>query len=344
MKRSQATILKLLTIVLLTSSCKEEPTPMTEANNPEVNSMLEDVKNKHMRSFIISHRGNIEGEYLFDSKENTGYDLRSATKSITTTLIGIAIDKGYIKSEYETIGQYIEPLIGPIQPDQANLRIFDLMTMTAGGKDEFLTSTEYFRWLNAPEHLKYIFTTSLTEPRGKFIYNNELMYLLSVIIHQTTGMSEKEFARIHLFEPMGIKSRGWEVVGDYNNGGAGLQLSANEMTKIGELYLNKGVYNGTRIVSEEWISKVLTPRVATIGYGDYHYGFGWWLGTTTDSVRYAYALGWAGQFIFVVPELDLTVTASHTLRASETESVNNTINTREFVVNRIIKYYKDSGN
>jgi CubicO group peptidase (beta-lactamase class C family) len=163
-----------------------------------------------------------------------------------------------------------------------------------------------------------------------------------VIIEQATGMSENEFARIHLFEPMEIKTRGWETVGGYNNGGAGLVLSAHEMARFGALYLNKGVYNGKRIVSEEWLAKALTPQIPTIGYGDYHYGFGWWLGTTSDSIKYAYALGWAGQYIFVVPELDLTVTATHSLDVPESAAVNNVINTRDFVVNKIIKHYKEA--
>jgi CubicO group peptidase (beta-lactamase class C family) len=325
--------------VLVLISCNDEPTPVVQAVNPEVNDLILGVKNRDLRSFVIYHNGTIDGQYLFDGKEGTGYDIRSATKSITTTLIGIAIDKGFIKSEYETIGQYFEPLVGPIKPEQANLRIIDLMTMTAGGKDEFFSSTEYFRWLNAPEHLKYVFDYTLTGPHGVFIYSNELMYLLSVIIEQTTGMTEKEFARIHLFEPMGIKSRDWETADGHNNGGAGLQLSANEMRKIGELYLNKGEYNGERIVSEEWIAKALTPHVSGTGYHDHQYGYGWWLGST-DSTQYAFALGWAGQFIFVVPDLNLVVIATHSLSASETSSVNNTEAFHAFVEKRIIPYYK----
>jgi CubicO group peptidase (beta-lactamase class C family) len=331
----------LVLFVSVSLSCKEDDSPSLIVNNPAVDEFIQEARDQGMQSFTIYQKNTLEGAYNFDGNENTAYDLRSVTKSITTTLIGIAIDKGLIESENETIGQFLEPLMGPIDPVKANLRIVDLLTMTAGATDEFFNAAEYFRWMESPDHLGYIIDTSISGTPGTFSYNNGLMFLLGAIIQQSSGLSLKEFARINLFEPIGIKSRGWETIGNFQNGGAGIELTAVEMAKIGLLYLNGGSFEGKQIVSEAWISKALTPYVATIGYGEYSYGYGWWLGYA-NTTEYAYALGYGGQFIFIIPELDLVITATNALNTSEAEAIANTIQTRDFITTRVIKHYADS--
>jgi CubicO group peptidase (beta-lactamase class C family) len=140
----------------------------------------------------------------------------------------------------------------------------------------------------------------IAEPGTVFEYCNSASFLLSAIIQETSGTDTLAYAQVNLFSPLGITEVEWQTnpQGIYTGWG-GMRLEPRDMAKIGYLYLQNGVWEGEQIVHAAWVAASTAKYIdATLQDG---YGYQWWL---TDEGLYM-ALGYAGQFIFVVPELDL---------------------------------------
>jgi CubicO group peptidase (beta-lactamase class C family) len=143
------------------------------------------------------------------------------------------------------------------------------------------------------------------------IYSTGNSHLLSAILTQATGMSTHAFAREHLAKPLGIALPAWarDPQGIYF-GGNQMRLSAHALLRIGELYRNHGRSGDAQIVPEGWIAQSLTPRARSIFSGQL-YGYGWFVSSIGDHPLF-YAWGYGGQFIFVLPDLEMTVVATST--------------------------------
>jgi len=151
-------------------------------------------------------------------------------------------------------------------------------------------------------------------------------------------MTASEFARIYLFEPMGIGYRFWyEDNQGYNYGGAGLCIGPEDMIKIGNLFLQKGLYNGERIVSESWINQASTNYISTNNVVPYltDYGYYWWLGSEKGFDFYM-AMGYGGQFICVVPELNLVVVATCDFRGIGSQAGQNWNTIIDIIMNNVL--------
>jgi CubicO group peptidase (beta-lactamase class C family) len=171
-------------------------------------------------------------------------------------------------------------------------------------------------WEDGP--MNYILSREfVAEPGKRFNYSGGDIQILVEILKNATGMTLDEFSEKYLFEPLGIISFDWWL--KFPNGGAiqgagGLKLTPRDMVKIGSMMLNKGMWNGQRIVSEEWVAKCTQPFAGNNGIkvpgedlGNVGYGYTWW---TKESVKYGdmyFALGWGGQKIIVIPELNAVV-------------------------------------
>ena len=138
------------------------------------------------------------------------------------------------------------------------------------------------------------------EPGSRFEYTNGVSHLLSAIVTDATGMSSLEYARRELFQPLGITDVDWptDVLG-HNWGYANLRLTPHDMAKIGLLFLHEGQWENSQIVSTDWVGEA-TRRHQTGTMVD-GYGYQWWV----DDSGYYMALGYMGQFIFVVPGRDI---------------------------------------
>jgi CubicO group peptidase (beta-lactamase class C family) len=155
-------------------------------------------------------------------------------------------------------------------------------------------------------------------------------------------MSSYNFAKQYLFQPLGISDHNWSTDKQgFNNGAAGLRLTPQDMLKIGILYLNGGIYNNNQVVSRNWITKATIAKMITgtvIPFAS-DYGYLWWNGRA-HSHNYYFASGWGGQFIFVVPDLNLIVVASN-----EWSGIPSAIageqwyNTIQLIVNEIVPIY-----
>jgi len=145
------------------------------------------------------------------------------------------------------------------------------------------------------------------QPGHKFNYNSPATHLLSVILAKTGGMSLVDFADTHLFAPMGIKKRKWEIDANGNAlGASGISLRSRDLAKFGFLYLNNGFWGGKQIIPTEWVM-TSTRQQSTGGSPEQEaYGYLWWVTTLTGHPAY-FAGGYGGQYIYIIPNLDLVV-------------------------------------
>lgn len=322
------TIIFLILLIPGLNSCKKEEEP-----------------DSRYQSVIVYNDGRIISEKHYPPGDSESpRDIRSVTKSIMSTLIGIAIDKGYIQSENDKISNYISPMGENIDAAKANIRICDLLTMSSGIEGNDLTNvSEYNDWCRAENQLKYTLAKSMIhQPGEQFGYNSGASHILSVILTQATGMSALEFARIHLFQPLNINDHYWEKDNQGNyNGSAGLCLTPHDMIKIGQVYLNKGMYNGERIVSEGWINKASTFKITTNNIEPFgpDYGYLWWIGNTHGH-NYYFANGYGGQFIVVSPDLNLIVAVTNNWAGlGSTKANQRWYSTLDSIINKIMPEY-----
>jgi len=268
------------------------------------------------------------------------HDVRSVTKSITSILVGIAIDKGYITDTNQKMYTFFGSILDSIARDKLQIEIEHLLSMSGGFEwVPFGDWSEYSNWRNANDQINYILNKPIiTTPGQVFNYNDAASHLLSVVVGEATNMDVIDFAQQYLFDPLNINSHSW--IRDnrgYPLGCVALALTPTDMYKIGLMYLQNGVYDGKRVVSENWVSTSTQAHIFTgnvIPYGQ-NYGYLWWIDEKDDNT-YFMAMGYGGQFIVVVPEKNLVVVATNNWRLSGYRAGQNWYNTISLIVNKII--------
>ena len=260
-----------------------------------------------LRSLLISIDGElVEERYFNGARPSHMANLKSASKSILSALVGIAFDRGYFNSVQDSIGKFFpEHLTGTDDAKKKTITIEDLLTMRSGLESTSIVN--YGRWVQSSHWVRYVLARPLIdEPDGRMIYSTGNSHLLSALLTKATKMSTFEFARRYLAEPLGIPMTPWvrDPQGIYL-GGNEMHLTPRGMLVFGELYLNGGRTGGKQVVSETWIRDSLKPRTRSSWSGR-EYGYGWWIDTLGGHATY-YAWGHGGQFIFVVPALKLVV-------------------------------------
>jgi CubicO group peptidase (beta-lactamase class C family) len=254
-----------------------------------------------IHSLLIVRNGKLVGEaYCRDKNERDMFhNIQSATKSITSVLVGIAIDKGLIETVDQTVYHFIpEYFDNDMRKREITLR--HVLTMQTGlDFDNDVHTVELFN--STGSSLEYVLHKPLVfSPGTDWYYGDGNPQLVSGVIQQVAGMSEEEFAAENLFAPLGITSYQWEKHADGLTFGAfGLWLTPRDMAKIGKLMVQNGAWNGEQIVSAEWLAestKVQTPY-QTYGY----YWYPW------EAQGAFYAEGHGGQLIYVVPDEQIVV-------------------------------------
>jgi CubicO group peptidase (beta-lactamase class C family) len=309
--------LLLVFVLMMVSTCTRNPVSPPEVDNQQLsNAFAQAASFSRLESLVVSWNGAIIKEQYFRSGgANVQSDVRSVTKSITSLLIGIAIDRGFLTSVDQTIGEFIRPLVDSLSTDKAAITIRDLLTMSSGFPwNELGNVNEYNYWFNAPNQVQYLINRSLVAKPGQvFDYNSAALHMLSVILTRATNMKTQDFAQKYLFDSLGSTISSWETDRQgYNNGAAGINITPHDMIKIGQLILNGGTYNGKRIVSSGWIEETIKFHITTKNALEFGpgYSYCWWNGQNIKG-NYAFALGFGGQFIVVVPRLNLVVTATN---------------------------------
>lgn len=241
----------------------------------------------------------VREEYYLWTGADTPHDVRSVTKTVTSLLVGIAIDTGCLTSLDQTLGELLGDQ-APIDPAKAAITLRDLLTMSSGFDWVEHGAVGYSDWAASPDQVQYVLSRPLVAPPGTvFNYNSGALHLLSVILTRACAPTAT-FAAEHLFGPLGIASRPWEINREgITNGAAGLQLSTTEMATIGELLLEHGRLHDVQIVPAAYVDTAIDKHIATERGVD-GYGYGIWV-AHDGGAPYALAEGYGGQFIVVVP-------------------------------------------
>lgn len=262
---------------------------------------------------VIIKDGVIVDEYYKDGyDQNSVFTLQSTSKSITSAIFGIAIDKGYIEGVNFPISTYFPQILESNNEYKNQITIWNLLTHTTGLNAS--DTANWNEWLTSSNWVDYVINReAVSRPGTEFNYFTGNTHLLSAIIQKATGKTTYEFGKEYLFDPLDINSVECAVDPQgISDGGNGFAMNVYDMAKIGELYLNNGVWEGEQIISEKWVQDSTTMQFDRSS-GSADYGYQWWVRTFGNNNYPAYfAQGHYGQYIFVVPDLKLvTVITSH---------------------------------
>ncbi len=268
----------------------------------------------HMNSLLVVRHGWLVYEWVKSATTPDAlHNLKSVTKSVTSLLTGIALHTGDLQNLDEPLG-YIMPDAFTHGDDRhkRDITIRHLLTMRSGFAWEEYGSSA-IAMTAAPDWVRFVLDRPLAHRPGvAFNYSTGDTQLLSAALSRLTGMDLLSYADLYLFEPLGITSRAWPADPQGNTiGGSELALAPRDMAKIGFLALNRGVWGGNQIVPPAWIAEshrqhsVIEPDDRG-DCADLGYGYLWWL-RQQGNVGSAMAVGFGGQFIYVIPALDIVV-------------------------------------
>ncbi len=242
------------------------------------------------------------------------HTLQSVTKSVTSVLTGIAIHRGELPNDSVPVMPYVAGQVTTeADPRRDRMRVRHLLDMTAGIKwDEWSynyadSANSCIQMEASQDWVKYVLSLPMDkEPGDSFVYNSGATELLGAVLQKATRTQLDDYARAQLFKPIGVKEFFWKrtPTGLPDTEG-GLYLAPGDLARIGYLYLHDGVWDGRRLLPEGWVARSTTP-VLEIRPGGAQYGSLWWMPSRRYSGPRAFmAMGFGGQRLVVVPELNL---------------------------------------
>lgn len=233
-------------------------------------------------------------------------NVKSVSKSVLSALVGIAIGEGHLEgADQSAIPLLAARLDSAVDPLKGEITIGHLLSMQSGL--ERTSGGNYGGWVRSSDWVRdAVRRPMVAEPGGRMLYSTGNYHLLSAILTTTTEQTTLAYARSRLGEPLGIRIPAWprDPQGIYF-GGNDMRLSPRAMVRFGELFRNGGVVDGREVVPRTWVRTSLEPRTRSRWSGE-AYGYGWFIGEAGGYPAF-YAWGYGGQFIFVVPDLELTV-------------------------------------
>jgi CubicO group peptidase (beta-lactamase class C family) len=267
----------------------------------------------NLDSVLVIKNGYIVYEKYYNYWTKTmAHTIQSCTKSFMSALIGIAIDMGYIDNVSQPILSFFPNYtIDNWDPRKENITLFHCITMSTGLEYHEVDipysdpANDLFAMYDSPDMWEYVLDRPMQyDPGTHWSYNSGGIELLGGVIEQTTGYSVADFAEEFLFDRIGIDFFSWWTVpasGQYGCSG-GLRLRPRDMARFGYLYLNNGTWNGTQIISSEWVAESTQMYFDTGSW--YYYGYTWW---GVPNQPFYEATGHYEQKIYVLPEHDLVV-------------------------------------
>jgi len=264
-----------------------------------------------IHSLMIIRNGSvILDAYFYPYDDSIYHDLASVTKSLMTTLIGIAADQGKLDLNQPMLSFFPERTIANRDARKERITVRHLASMTAGLDCDPMGDETTLNEMRASEDwVQFALDRRVVrEPGTHFVYCGLQMHLLSAILQQATGMTALEFARANLFEPLGIHDVYWPADPQgYTHGWGDLCLHPHDMARLGFLFMHQGRWADQQIVSRQWVAEA-TVRQAAAGEGrSEDYGYGWWVSRPDSEFTFFCADGRGGQYILVVPSLNLVL-------------------------------------
>lgn len=277
-----------------------------------MNKVIEQLATEwRIKSVIVYRNGELLEDWHGGGADTMG-PLYSCTKSVLSALIGIAQERGDIRSIDQPIGDYIDvSMLDMSLRDRITIK--HLLTMTPGF--EWPDFDKPYKELRA-SHDPVAYTLAkpiIHEPGHAYTYNSGGSHLLSAILTAATGKSALLYAKERLFQPLGFKAARWSEKNGISEGGTGLSLFGHDLAKIGLLFLQQGRWEGTELISPSWIeeSSALHHR----GLLQYEppiyggYGYHWWVSPEQHNscADCYFAFGHGGQYLMNIPTLGLTI-------------------------------------
>jgi len=260
-----------------------------------------------LRTLIIARNGEVITERVYRGPGlNTPVNIKSAAKSVLSSLVGIAIDRGRLQGVDQSAASILARRVPASADSRVNeVTIGHLLSMQAGL--DRTSGRNYGAWVTSRDWVAYALSRPFVDnPGGGMLYSTGSTHLLSAALTEATGRSTHELARAWLGEPLGVNIPPWprDPQGVYF-GGNDMLMSPRAMLSFGEMYRNGGVHQGRQVVPAEWVRASWTPHVRSPRNGN-GYGYGWWIKEVRGHPVY-FAWGHGGQMIYVAPSLALTV-------------------------------------
>ena len=328
MKTRFLSLSAVLVAAFMMASCESntEITDLPRAKTPEsiqqaVDAVLagdEADESVLFESLMILKHGKVlyEGWYG-DAAPDKPHAMHSVSKSFTATAVGMAVDEGLLKVTNKLVDFFPDQLPEDVSDNLKAVTVHDLLTMNCGQETE-----ARFRGSNEDWVTCFLAHPFVHEPGTWYCYNSLGTYMLSAIVQKLTGEKVLDYLTPRLFEPLHIEIPQWEESPQgINAGGWGLQLKTEDMAKFGQLFLQKGVWNGKRLVSEAWVDEASRYQVPSVPAGTrpdnaaergltpenctFMLGYGYQMWRCPDN---AYrADGARGQYIIIVPDSDAVI-------------------------------------
>ena len=266
-----------------------------------------------MHGFVIVRHGKViaEGSWKpFDTLNET-HMLYSHSKSFTSSAIGLLADRGKIDLDERIVDIFSNEVPAKVSENLAQLRVRDLLTMNVGKKDHLLRDGG--DWVK-----EFLSKDFFRKPGTGFKYDSDATYMLAAIVEKKSGMKMMDYLQKNMFDQIGI-TKAWTTCSPQGIpcGGWGMNMTTRELARFGQLYLNRGDWDGKRVLSSDWVSLATTRQtwsgwqnvgVKALGEGtDWEQGYGFQFWRCRHGAYRADGAG--GQYTVVIPEKDMVVSA-----------------------------------
>lgn len=290
------------------TSCSPEEVGITSASVLNLLDMA-DERGINLHSLLVMRHGKTAVELYWDPYcAEEAQHVYSFSKSVTATAVGFAVDEGLLSLDDRLASFFPRKIDDECDGRIYSVTIEHLLTMSAG-----ITLANEVTMLSQVDFAKWFLNTQFESfPGERFNYNSLDTYMLSAVLRKVTGMSLTDYLMPRLFEPLGIKRPVWLTCPmGIECGGWGLHLKTRDMAKFTQLYLNRGIWNGRRIIPEKWVDRALGVRIDTNSDPKFSdrpdsrsgYGYCFWHGRD-GSVR---ADGMYGQYGIILPDKDTVI-------------------------------------
>lgn len=268
-----------------------------------------------LHSLMLLRHGIVVAEgWWYPYRPETAHMLFSLSKSFTSTAVGFAVAEGRLSVDDTVLSFFTEQAPKKVSEHLAAMRVRHLLSMSTGHDQDATDRTLHRRDRNAVR--AFLSLPVEHAPGTHFVYNSAASFMLSVIIQHLTGQTLLEYLTPRLFEPLGIQGASWESYVNHegtaiNFGGWGLNVKTEDIARLGQLYLNKGVWNGKRLLPEAWIKAATSKQVSNAPNPnpDWEQGYGYQFWRCRHNIYRGD--GAFGQYCIVMPEQDavLAITA-----------------------------------